>query len=276
MNSQKKVFFHVGLGKTGTTYLQYRVFPKFKNIHYIQRTKYHDFQYVKIIQKSDHKRFLVSREFDRQLERELKNIQSVLPKARIIIVLRRQDQWIASQYRRQVKNGKTYDFNDFIDLQNDQGKWKKKVLYFHPKLEMIRDMFGPPLVLFHNNLKEKPHTYFRKIADFVGADYQKKDINLKPLHKSYNKKQLKAMKAAGKFLFKNKNFNYSNNYIIKKIQRYAYMLPRYFILYSSLLVPESWLNNKALIKDRELEKVRNYYHDDWQKCKQFATRYNPV
>ena len=33
-SSEKEVFFHVGLGKTATTYLQYQFFPKLRGIHY--------------------------------------------------------------------------------------------------------------------------------------------------------------------------------------------------------------------------------------------------
>ena len=30
-----EIFFHVGTGKTGSTFLQSRIFPKLKGIHYI-------------------------------------------------------------------------------------------------------------------------------------------------------------------------------------------------------------------------------------------------
>ena len=36
----KHIFFHVGISKTGSTFLQQRVFPYVKNIQYIPTHKY--------------------------------------------------------------------------------------------------------------------------------------------------------------------------------------------------------------------------------------------
>jgi len=49
MNTEKEVYFHVGLGKTASTYLQYQLFPKLKGIKYFQRSSYK--RYHKIIEK---------------------------------------------------------------------------------------------------------------------------------------------------------------------------------------------------------------------------------
>ena len=114
-----EIYFHVGMGKTGSKYIQYRVFPKFKGIRYIQRTSYN--RAKKIIQKEDALKYLVSNEFDQQLEEEVKYWASTFPDTHPIIVFRRQDSWIASQYRRFIKNSYTFSFSEFIDLKNDQG-----------------------------------------------------------------------------------------------------------------------------------------------------------
>ena len=37
---QPEIYFHVGLGKVASTYLQHRFFPKLKGIHYIKSTRY--------------------------------------------------------------------------------------------------------------------------------------------------------------------------------------------------------------------------------------------
>ena len=100
---KKVIYFHVGISKTGSTFLQKRVFPFLKNIHYIPTRKY--FKINEEISSIKQESVLVSREFDRQFEREIelfaKNHQNVVP----IIVFRRHDQYLASQYRRFVKNG---------------------------------------------------------------------------------------------------------------------------------------------------------------------------
>ena len=113
--SQQEIYFHVGLAKTATTFLQYKVFPNFKNIHYLQRTHYKHFR--KSIEQAKADKIFISNEFDRQLEKEADNFSSYYPQAKPIIVLRRHDSWIASQYRRAVKNGNTNSFYEFIDLE---------------------------------------------------------------------------------------------------------------------------------------------------------------
>ena len=64
-----EIFFHVGTGKTGSTFLQSRIFPKLKGIHYIPTNRYH--KIFEEISQSTSKKLLISREFDRQMEREI-------------------------------------------------------------------------------------------------------------------------------------------------------------------------------------------------------------
>ncbi|MCK4344067.1 MAG: hypothetical protein KAX05_02190 [Bacteroidales bacterium] len=53
-----EIFKHDGMGKAASTFLQYNVFPKLKDICYIQRTRYR--RAKKIISKGKHKKYLVS------------------------------------------------------------------------------------------------------------------------------------------------------------------------------------------------------------------------
>lgn len=264
------VFFHVGLAKTGTTYLQHKFFPKLKGIKYIQRTKYRDFKYAEIIRKTDFDRYLISNEFDRQFYREIGNIASVFPKAKIIIVLRRHDKWIASQYRRRIKNGYAFSFQEFLDLDKDQGFWKQKDMYFYPMLEAIEETFGSrPLVLFHQKLHADPHAFMDTFAEFIGASYDRDAVNLAPKHRAFNDRQLKFIRKRSRSLF-SQDFEYSDKYWVSKFQRLFRMIPRYFILYSSALVPDRFVEDEPLIPPEELERVREFFMEDWEKCIAYA------
>lgn len=271
MQSQAEVFFHVGLGKTGTTYLQYRVFPFFKGIKYIQRTVKN---YPSIIRQKQHDSYLLSHDYDRQLEEKIDFISSHFPQTNIIVVLRRNESWIASQYRRHIKNGRSKSFQQFFDIEEDKGFWQQKDLYFYPKLKYIEEKLGPPLVLFHDDMKKDPMAFFARLANFVGGSFDPKDINLKPKHRSYNEKQLRLIRQLGKYVLPQTRKPHKYK-LIGRLLRWRRLIVCYTILYAALIIPDSWIDQAPLITEEEMKKVRNHYADDWQKCLDYAQKHNP-
>jgi len=267
MTNQKEVFFHVGLGKTASTYLQYQFFPKLKGIKYFQRSKYK--RYAKIIEQSNWNRYFFSREFDRQFEKEVTGIAQHYPHAGIIIILRRHDSWMASQYRRYVKNGGHKSFGDFFHLHDENGEWQSKDVYFYPKLQLIDKLFHKkPLVLFHDDLKKDPLAFFDKMANYLGASYDKNKVSLSPVHKSYNLKQLLIMRRLGGLLFRKRKPASKHNFVnyIRYRSRWLFC---HGVLYAAPLLPNSLTKNQELINPAFLQEIKDYFTDDWQKCIEF-------
>lgn len=266
--NQTQIFFHVGLGKTASTYLQYEVFPKLQGINYIQRTRYNHYQ--EIIKNHTADKHLISREFDRQFFNEVGKMAKFDPNARIIIVLRRNESWIASQYRRYLKNGGFKTFSEFLDLENNEGWWEKEEVYFYPKLQYIEENFNhKPLVLFHDELKHNPYQFIKRIVDYTGTTFDKNKISLKPSHKSYSTKQLLIIRDVSKKIFKSDEVKAKTKtwHYIKFRSRW---LLCHLILYAANLASSSITKRKELIPESELEKVRKIYGDDWQKCLEFT------
>ncbi|MCF8335612.1 MAG: hypothetical protein K9H65_03320 [Bacteroidales bacterium] len=275
MKRQRKdfeLFCHVGLGKTASTFLQYKFFPRLKGIHYIQRTRYNRFD--KVVSRKKHAKYLVSREFDRQFEREVKKIAEKYPRAHIIIVIRRNDSWMASQYRRYVKNGGLQPFENFVDIENDQGLWKKKDIYFYNKLRMIKDLFETwPLVLFHDELKQDAYGFFDKLAWYMGVDYNRNRIDVDPSHKSYSDKQLKILRRFNRRWF-GKDFEGSGNKVRHYIRFRLRWLFNHLILYIAAFLPERYAGTEPLIPAGHLGKIREHYANDWKRCREFAKAYS--
>lgn len=269
-----EIFFHVGLGKTGTTYLQYSVFPKMKNIYYIQRTRYNKAK--EIIAGHTYNTYFISREFDQQFEKEIRDFSATYPHTKTIIVFRQHNSWIASQYRRFVKNGYTKPFNQFLDLENDTGFFSKQDLSYFHKLELIEKYFTEkPLVLFYEEMRQKPHEFFRKISDFTGATLNPDDISLSSRHTSYELKQLKAILKVGKVVNIRKRRIFDNN-VLHFFWRLGLNSIRYSTLYAARLMPNSWFEEGPLIEKKELDAVAEYFRNDWQKCLDYAKKNNPV
>lgn len=273
MKSKPEIYFHVGLGKVASTYLQHRVFPKLEGIKYIPTGKYKKSK--EIITRGGHSKYLVSREFDLQFEREVRWFTKTFPDARIIILFRRHDSWIASQYRRHVKNGWYWDFKKFFDLESDSGYWKKKDLLFYPKLEIIEECSGQkPLVLFHDELKKDPWIFFDKISDYSNTTYYKEKISLERVHTSYTEKQLKVLRNFCRTYVQKVPKGYSN-----KVKHWLFYRPWWaffhLIMYVATLFPEAWVPKEELTDDEYLSQIRQAYEEDWQKIIDYARKNNP-
>lgn len=274
MANQKEIFFHVGLGKTGTTFLQHRVFPYFKGIHYLQSGHFRHFE--KRIENCHATRIFISREFDRQLQEKVGPFAEIYPHSKTIIVLRPHVSWIESEYKRYLKSGKNNTFDEFLDLDNDQGNWKKEDVYFYPRIKFLEEKFDhKPLVLFYEELKKDMWAYFDEFANYMGATYDRQDIDTRAKHKSYSIKQLKIIQTFNQ-KFMPHGPDYSENYYIRKIQRWLRMIPRYLVLYAARLIPEKMVSDDPLIPEHRLEQIAKDYQEDWKKCREYARKNNPL
>lgn len=268
-NSKAEIFFHVGTGKTGSTFLQDRVFPKFKGIYYFPTNKWRN--WPTLLPKVQEKKILVSREFDRQFLDEIKKFSSVYPNAYPIIVFRRQDTYIASQYRRIVKNGWNKEFQDFFDLEGDTGYFKHKELDYLWQIEQLKKHFNQePIIFNYHDLSKNPDAYIQKFAEIIGAQVKLNDIDRSVKHSSYSEKQLKRFhKLSMRFdLSKRPRSSFGP---IKLVLRLYMAVWRYGILYAAKYLPEIE-PNKPLINPTKLDAIRNHFEDNWKEITQLSER----
>ena len=149
----KQILVHVGLPKTGTTYLQRCVFPKLPNVFTVGRsTPNHnvvfdelehrirvqniaqfDFELeqrrlAKEIDDANESTILWSREgfFGtamanlRDFTLQLEVINRLLPSAKVFIVLRRQSDWLESLYRQSLMVGASWSIDEFLNYKSGQ------------------------------------------------------------------------------------------------------------------------------------------------------------
>lgn len=265
------IFFHVGLGKTGSTYLQHKFFPKLNGIHYIHHTNYK--KSIEIIGHKKHERYFVSREFDRQFLAEIKKFTAVYPDAHPIMVLRRQDSWIASQYRRFTKNGRGIYFKEFVDLENNKGRWDIKEMNFYEKIEQLEHYFNKkPLVLLYDELRKDPISFFRKIATYSNTTFNEKDISLSPKHKSYSENQLLHVRRISRKMLRNIDENKMDS---KKWGRRMRKIVTHLIMYFHWILPNSKIEGEVLIEQKDLENIKNHFAEDWEKCLNYINNNAP-
>jgi hypothetical protein len=265
------IFFHVGLGKTGSTYLQHKFFPKLKGIHYIHHTNYK--KSIEIIGQKKHDRYFVSREFDRQFLTEIKKFSAVYPDTFPIMILRRHDSWIASQYRRFTKNGRGIYFKEFIDIDENKGRWDKKELNFYEKIEQLEHYFNQkPLVLLYDELRKDPITFFKKIASYTNTTFNPDAISLSPKHRSYSENQLLHVRRISRKMLKNIDEEKMDK---KKWGRRMRKIVTHLIMYFHWILPSSKIKNEVLIASEDLQAIKIRYEEDWQKCLNYINQNAP-
>lgn len=265
--TEPTIFFHVGLGKVASTFLQKKVFPHLQGIHYVPPRCYRKSK--RIIANQSAARYLVSREFDRQLEQEVRWFTATYPHASIIVFFRRQDQWMASQYRRYVKNGGLLAFDAFIDLDRDLGEWKIKDLYYQPMLQVIRECSDQdPLVILYDQLLESPQDViagmcrYMRVSEMVPKSFAR-------VHTSYTDKQLKFLQTFCRKFLKSKPRGYSNK-LIHWIRYRPFWLLFHLILWVSVFFPDRWVSEDPLIPPDSLERIRKYFEADWRQIQAWA------
>ena len=140
--NKSEIFFHVGVERTGTKYVQGKVFPYFKGIYFINKDRFSI--YNKIIDKQKHSKYLVSMELNLspQFEEEVKRFSESYPDTKVIMVMRQQHSWIASHYKRIVKNGQNLTFSQFLDMENDQSVYNRSDLLYYDKLMLLKKVFS--------------------------------------------------------------------------------------------------------------------------------------
>ncbi len=266
--ADQDIYFHVGLGKVASTYLQHSFFPKLRSIDYIPTNQYR--RSKEILARKGAGRYLISREFDRQFEEEVTRFCSVYPDTKIIVIFRKHGSWIASQYRRYVKNGFHWSFDRFMDFEKDEGRWQQKDLLFFPKIEVIeRCSSQKPLVLFYEDLKKDPMSFLQRIADYTGSSFKAGDISLGRVHTSYSEKQLKVLQSFCRRFKKQRPKAYDNKVMHWLLYRPWWAL-FHLVMYASVLIPDKWISQSPLISKEEIDAINIRYQEDWEEVKKYA------
>ncbi len=269
-NSERAIFFHVGLPKTASTFLQRNVFPHFKNIHFIKK---HDFKHRdQIIQQSGSKNILLSIEINPDNEKgreKIKDVAEKYPNTYPIIVLRRHGSWLRSKYKYYLRKHGTKDFNGYFDPDENKGVLTHENLRFYPKIKLLESYYKhPPLVLFQEELKQAPFKVIDLLADYTGTTYNKSDIRIKTVKKSYSEKQLKLVRRFNKF------YKFDNSGIKSKTADFVYKKFSALLLHSvaffGFFFSGKNLKKESFITKEVIDQVNEMYKEDWDKCVEYA------
>lgn len=186
-------FFHIGMHKTASTFLQQRVFPKLQGIHFVPKRDYARAR--RTIRDSGHARVLLSDECQVSTHAKIDSLQAAFPEARVIIVVRRHDRWAASKYKYYVRKGGTLSPERFFGFDGDP-VFDVTQFDFVATLRYVEERFGrPPFVVLQEELQVAPEESIRLIAAHLGARIDLSSVNMSRVNAAYSDRQLRALLA---------------------------------------------------------------------------------
>jgi len=269
--------------KTGSTFFQTRVFPKFKEVNYVHGME--SFYKGRHFTFGEFKPLIISNEgftgnwfkdqecgldyFERFCA-AVDNIETYFNSPKIIIVFREPSSFIYSSYKQYLHEDGVKNWEDFFPMESmderflDQFKFSKFVQRLHDKFPAER-----LLILNFDDLIKHPEQLFEDVKKFAlsGASYEaNKNLSFDNSRRSNPSLQMEYENVVilsnriNKFLKKNLGF------MLKfKLGRYEVSLTT-FIRY---LLPR----NKQKQEVKYLSELKEYYREDWDIAKQNMKKY---
>ena len=269
-----EVFFHAGAGRAASRWLQERVFPHFRGVRYVPRTRFR--QSAKGVRRGGDLPVLVSRQLGyREFVPAVEWFARAAPAARPILVLRRHDEWLRSVYLREVKELRYVPFEAFIDLERDDGVRPQSSALFRERIRVLEDHFEHrPLVLFFDRLVADPRQFVRAIADYVGASYDEARISFRPSNRSYRDRQYRFLREVGR-RWPAKRREEPAPAALRWLRVRSRRLAWHAGVALGRVAPERILSSDPLLTAEQLARAHAFYEADWEACVEYARRHNP-
>jgi hypothetical protein len=256
--------FHIGLHKTGTTFLQRLVFPRLEEVTYLT---WRNLEYF--LRLRNDRRYLVSCEgfsgktFARLGERcaGLDRLGAMFPRAKVIVGFRRHGSLLASLYSQYLRYGGKGQFLDFIALSDSQqdALLSRADISFRGLLETIESSFGRPAFAFdmHHAFRE-PSLFLQDLCSFVGCRPGRagEAFGAPPRNTGLLRRQAEWLRWC--------NQKFDVRFSDDGRQRPYAKLARYRIDPPTVCL--TWLSfipSGPLLSEREREKIDAIYSEDW-------------
>jgi len=212
--TETKVFIHVGLHKTGTTFLQNEIFPKIPNINY-QRHVDLTTRVVsgKVNLFSDENLDGGSYRIFNTVQHRyniMENLHTLYPTAKIIICIRDRDKWLQSAYKQYVVAYYSYSFRDYCK------RLDPKFTDFDEYIEKLRYWFDDVYVCHYEDLVKNPKEFVNGICDFIGVETP--EYENKIIYKGITDGQVKFIRLFDK-IFKSKLLHFMLSIGIRVVRK---------------------------------------------------------
>lgn len=266
-----ETFFHVGYARAASTFLQKTVFPALQGLQYIPRNNFR-------VREREKKRFradkiLMSREAGEYIFDRCDRVKEVFG-SKIIISVRRHDKLAESTYRLYAKNGHTFRFPDFLDVDKDEGVRKVRDFTYMNVVRHVEETTGEkPLLLIFEDYINDPEFYIDTLCAYLDCGINKEKLSHKPVHKSYSDKQLRLRRQfSQKYLSPQESKQRLVNTELADYTKLKNFKEKVLVRVSGIFMrlarfaPDSWLDDEALLDKAHSSKIADYFSKDWDEC----------
>jgi len=280
------LFIHVGLHKTGTTFLQNDVFPYLTDVDYIHL----DNRFLKESQKKwscqnqltssealsgypwkNNRKYRnryenfenVAGKWLGSFENSMCNLSQLFPDSKIIIVFRDHNVWIKSLYKQYLHEGGSKKFDDFFSFEDKKTVLAPIDFSFESRINILLKYFERENVFIGNYIefRSDKENFLKKLNHFVGAVYKDADVRIVRKHNNLGVKRTQAGLL--------RQFNRLDNLLSKS----RFLPTMYNRLFHKLgISPRIICQNKlSFIDSRDIEmsalvrtEIDEFYSSDWQ------------
>jgi hypothetical protein len=263
MQQDQDIYFHLGYPKVASTFLQKEIFPNLKGIKFHKKHRFNS--YKQLDPDNLRETHMFSSEKDYNIEEAADDILTRFPQAKIILILRRHDQWILSRYKYYIRKHGGKEFHEFFDLEEDKGLWKREDLFYRKKIDYLKTHTqNPPLIMTLDLLQKDPDRFFKKIEEYTGSKIGEKANKGNVVNRAFSQKQLLVLKKFNKFYPYHK-IKTPYRFINRSHYRYRqYLL--HMVAFFSHLIPWALIKKRQLVDSSQLDEIRKYYAEDWEYC----------
>ena len=271
--NNSEIFVHIGLPKTGTTFLQDHVFSNYnaKDISYLGKAKSIS---VWDIMKTKNNKYLISSEnlladhFEGEkgkwfveFKNNLKILHNKLPNAKYILSVRNHKDLIISCYKEFIRKGNRSfypEIMNYFDIDKNNGQISQNDFIFENIIKEIRIISGNyPFVFSLEGWKENPDELFKNLENFLNIPEQHITLN------NNKKARIGCNTNQAKFLI---FFNRLNNGLKKiGINLYNPLFIKYGLTPDYIIMRRCyWLPGQDIqLPNKISEFIESKYAEDW-------------
>lgn len=263
-----KLAVHIGLHKTGTTYLQEVLFPTIENLEVVRGySQFRDFLKVdaeKIIlsDESISGRILNGYTLE-EFKTNLHRLKYYLGNPQVILGIRNQESLIPSLYKQYVHERGSRSI-DFIYNVQDSGIIKHNDLLLKPRIDFVKEHFNEVFIYSQEMLRSREQDFLEAVTSFLGVENK-----VIPAAK----KERVNVSISTKFQM---NTLLSLNKLNRNMERIHPKISLYSRLFNKLKVTPRHLcqdylrrkkSEKFILPSTLNEFIKDYYSEDWTVAK---------